>query len=131
MQYPQSMDELLKDGRTSQGKRYPRQNHKEPFTGEDFAEIRAPSPTGSLTFTARVGKNRSSWANFVEQYKDFEGEKIYNDGQFVYVPPQGQIPRGWLTILAQQPLVSPTEARRFPRQEGFIDQDSCHGKHVR
>jgi hypothetical protein len=54
------MDELLKDGRTFPGKRYLLQKHKEPFTGEDFVEIQVPSPTVSLSFTARMVKNRSS-----------------------------------------------------------------------
>lgn len=39
-EYPQSIDDLLKDPRSPTGKRYLRQKYKDPMTGEDFEEIK-------------------------------------------------------------------------------------------
>jgi type II secretory pathway pseudopilin PulG len=39
-QYPPSIDDLLKDGRTPAGKRHLRQKYKDPVNGEDFEEIK-------------------------------------------------------------------------------------------
>ena len=69
------MDELLKDGRTSQGKLYLRQNHKEPFTREDFVDIQAPLTNRITGVYTSSGKEPLKEANFPEQHKDFEGEK--------------------------------------------------------
>jgi len=38
--YPQSIDDLLTDGRTATGMRHLRQKYKDPISGEDFVEIR-------------------------------------------------------------------------------------------
>jgi type II secretory pathway pseudopilin PulG len=38
--YPQSIEDLLKDDRTATGKRHLRQKYKDPISGEDFVEIR-------------------------------------------------------------------------------------------
>lgn len=38
--YPMSIDDLLKDGRTPVGKRHLRRKYKDPMSGEDFVEIR-------------------------------------------------------------------------------------------
>ncbi|MCK9418349.1 MAG: type II secretion system GspH family protein [Nitrospirae bacterium] len=42
-QYPQSIDDLLKDSRSAAGKRHLRQQYKDPITGEDFEEIKHPA----------------------------------------------------------------------------------------
>jgi type II secretory pathway pseudopilin PulG len=41
-QYPQSIDDLLKDSRSAVGRHYLRQKFKDPITGEDFVEIKDP-----------------------------------------------------------------------------------------
>ena len=39
--YPQSIDDLLKDSRTATGMRHLRKQYKDPISGEDFVEIRS------------------------------------------------------------------------------------------
>jgi type II secretory pathway pseudopilin PulG len=41
-QYPQSIEDLVKDNRSATGKHYLRQKFKDPITGEDFVEIKNP-----------------------------------------------------------------------------------------
>jgi type II secretory pathway pseudopilin PulG len=110
MQYPPSVDELLKDSRTPQGKRYLRQKYKDPVTGEDFVEIRDPLSNRVTGVYSASEKEPIKQANFPEQYKDFEGKKRYSDWRFVYAPPQGHP-----VIPGQQIPLSPPEPRRLPR----------------
>ncbi len=114
MQYPQRMDELLKDGRTPLGKRYLRQKYKDPVTGEDFVEIRDPLSNRITGVYSPSKKEPLKQANFPEQFKDFEGKKRYGDWRFVYIPQQAQQvipgqPQGKPVITPgqQQPLPTP------------------------
>ncbi len=112
MQYPQRMDELLKDGRTPQGKRYLRQKYKDPVTGEDFVEIRDPFSNRITGVYSSSKKEPLKQANFPEQFKDFEGKKRYGDWRFVYVPQQAQLlvpgqPQG-------KPVTTPGQQQTLP-----------------
>jgi type II secretory pathway pseudopilin PulG len=116
MQYPQSMDELLKDSRTPQGKRYLRQKYKDPVTGEDFVEIRDPLSNRITGVYSASEKEPIKQANFPEQYKDFEGKKRYSDWRFVYAPPQG-LPQSVHSVIPGQRLpVSPPGPHTVPTQ---------------
>ncbi len=82
-QYPQSIDDLLVDNRTGSGKRHLRQRYKDPFTGEDFVEIRDPLTNRITGVHSGSDKTPLKQANFPVPYEDFAGKEKYSDWQFV------------------------------------------------
>ncbi|HUJ18631.1 MAG TPA: type II secretion system protein [Nitrospirota bacterium] len=84
-QYPQSIDELLKDPRTVDGKRYLRQKYKDPITGEDFAEMREQSSKRLVGVYSKSDKTPLKQTNFPDEDSDFEGKQKYSDWKFLYV----------------------------------------------
>ena len=98
--FPPSIDDLLKDPRTPSGKRHLRQKYKDPFTGEDFIEIR--DTLTKRIIGVRSGSDRTplKQANFPDQFRDFAGKSKYSEWQFVAVIPTGQqtIPGGPLPV---------------------------------
>ncbi|MGE5173711.1 MAG: type II secretion system protein [Betaproteobacteria bacterium] len=82
-QYPESIDKLLNDDRTSGGKRHLRQRYKDPFTGEDFIEIRDPLTNRITGVHSGSDKTPLKQANFPVPYEDFAGKEKYADWQFV------------------------------------------------
>ncbi len=94
MQYPQSIDDLIKDGRTPQGRRYLRQKYKDPITGEDFVEIRDQVTRRLTGVRSASEKEPLKQAGFQEAEKDFEGKKKYNEWKFQFTPKQALTPPG-------------------------------------
>jgi type II secretory pathway pseudopilin PulG len=93
-QYPQSIDDLLKDSRTLEGKRYLRQKYKDPITGEDFVEDRDQLSRRIIGVHSSSDKEPIKQANFPETsliYTDFVGKKKYSEWKFQFMP-QGQAP---------------------------------------
>jgi type II secretory pathway pseudopilin PulG len=86
MQYPASIDDLLKDGRTHTGKRHLRQKYKDPMTGEDFVEIRDQVTRRISGVHSASDKTPLKQANFPEPYQqEFAGKTKYSDWKFVPV----------------------------------------------
>ena len=83
-QYPASIDDLLKDGRTPSGKRYLRKKYKDPITGEDFVEIRDTNSRRILGVASASKKTPLKQANFPEAYEDFAGKTSYSDWKFIF-----------------------------------------------
>lgn len=80
-QYPQSIDDLLKDSRSAAGKRYLRRKYKDPITGEDFVEIRDQNKR-IIGVCSSSEKEPLKQGNFADRYKDFEKKNRYNDWKF-------------------------------------------------
>ncbi len=92
MQYPQSIDDLIKDSRTVDGKRYLRQKFKDPITGEDFVEIRDQLSRRIIGVCSSSDKEPLKQADFPDTsqiYKDFEGKKKYSEWKFQFMPQLG------------------------------------------
>jgi type II secretory pathway pseudopilin PulG len=97
-QYPQSIDDLLKDSRTVEGKRYLRQKYKDPITGEDFVEFRDPLSRRIIGVYSSSDKAPLKQANFPEPYREFEQKKKYSEWKFQLQqvgppPPVPQLPK--------------------------------------
>jgi len=106
-QFPQNIDDLLKDGRSAAGKRHLRQKYKDPITGEDFEVVRDQLKGNRITGVySKSEKEPLRTTGFEETYKSFEGKKKYNEWQFIFIPPTGTagLPMG--TVLPGQ-LVTP------------------------
>jgi len=89
-QYPQNIDELLKDSRSATGKRHLRQKYKDPITGEDFEVIRDMTKGNRITGVySKSDREPLRTAGFEDPYKEFEGKKTYNEWKFLFTPPQG------------------------------------------
>jgi type II secretory pathway pseudopilin PulG len=89
-QYPPSIDDLLSDPRTPAGKRHLRQKYKDPFTGEDFIEIRDPLTKRIIGVHSSSDKTPLKQANFPDQFQDFAGKSKYSDWQFISAVKAGQ-----------------------------------------
>ncbi len=88
-QYPPSIDDLLKDGRSAQGKRHLRQQYKDPMTGEDFEIIRDLTKGNRITGVySKSEKQPLKNTGFPEQYQSFEGKNSYKEWQFIFSPQQ-------------------------------------------
>jgi type II secretory pathway pseudopilin PulG len=89
LEYPQSIDDLLKDNRTAAGKRHLRQKYKDPITGEDFVEFRDKTKGNRITGVySSSDKEPLKQGNFPDQYKEFEGKKKYSEWKFMSKPGQ-------------------------------------------
>jgi type II secretory pathway pseudopilin PulG len=82
-QFPPSIDDLLKDPRTPSGKRHLRRKYKDPFTGEDFIEIRDPLSRRIIGVHSGSDRTPLRQANFPEAYQDFAGKNKYAEWEFV------------------------------------------------
>lgn len=85
-EFPQSIDDLLRDNRTATMRRHLRQKFKDPVSGEDFVEIRDQMTRRVIGVNSPSDREPLKQANFLEQYKDFEGKKKYSEWRFVYTP---------------------------------------------
>jgi type II secretory pathway pseudopilin PulG len=81
-QYPQSIEDLLKDNRTVNGRRHLRQQYKDPITGEDFVPIQDPATKRIAGVRSSSEKKPLKQADFPEECKDFEEKEHYSDWQF-------------------------------------------------
>jgi len=84
-QYPESIDNLLVDGRTPAGKRHLRQKYKDPITGEDFVEIREQLSRRIIGVHSSSDKSPIKTANFSDRDSEFEGKGKYSEWNFVFV----------------------------------------------
>jgi type II secretory pathway pseudopilin PulG len=91
-QYPPSIDELLKDSRTVNGKRHLRRKFKDPITGEDFVEIRETLSRRILGVHSPSDKEPLKKDNFPQQYQDFKGKEKYSDWKFQLLPVTAKTP---------------------------------------
>jgi type II secretory pathway pseudopilin PulG len=91
-QFPQSIDDLLKDKRTAAMKRHLRQKYKDPISGEDFTEIRDAATHRIIGIHSPSEKEPLKQVNFPEQDKDFERKTKYREWEFVYKPPPALMP---------------------------------------
>ncbi len=82
-QYPQTIDDLLTDGRTEVGMHYLRRKYKDPMTGKDFKEIRDPLSNRITGVYSESNMTPLKQANFPGLYKDFEGKQQYSDWRFI------------------------------------------------
>ena len=90
LQYPQNIDDLLKDGRSAAGKRHLRQQYKDPITGEDFEVFRDLTKGNRITGVySKSDKEPLKTTGFEDQYKEFEGKKKYNEWKFIFIQLQG------------------------------------------
>jgi len=90
-QYPQNIDDLLKDSRSAAGKRYLRQKYMDPITREDFEVIRDLTKGNRITGVySKSEKEPLRTTGFDEINKEFEGKKKYNEWKFYVTPPAVQ-----------------------------------------
>jgi type II secretory pathway pseudopilin PulG len=90
-QFPQSIDDLLKDDRTAQGKRHLRQKFSDPITGQDFEVIRDQARGNRITGVfSKSDREPLRKTGFTEPYQEFEGKKTYNEWKFIFRP--GDLP---------------------------------------
>jgi type II secretory pathway pseudopilin PulG len=86
-QYPQNIEDLLKDSRSAAGKRHLRQKYKDPMTGEDFEVIRDLTKGNRITGVySKSDKEPLKTAGFDEPFKEFEKKKKYNEWKFLFAP---------------------------------------------
>lgn len=90
VEFPQSIDDLLRDNRTAVMKRHLRQKFKDPVSGEDFVEIRDQVTRRINGVYSPSNKEPLKQANFPDVYRDFEGKKKYSEWKFVATPRPGQ-----------------------------------------
>jgi type II secretory pathway pseudopilin PulG len=102
-QYPPSIDDLLKDPRTASGKRHLRQKYKDPFTGENFIEIRDTLSKRIIGVHSGSDRTPLKQANFPEIYQDFAGKSKYSDWQFIPIIQSAQTLTGGIPLLRQLP----------------------------
>jgi type II secretory pathway pseudopilin PulG len=106
-QYPQNLDELLKDSRSAAGKRHLRQKYMDPITGEDFEVIRDLTKGNRITGVySKSDKEPIRTTGFDDPYKEFEGKKKYNEWKFVFTTPSGTqgLPLG---MVLPRPAIKP------------------------
>jgi type II secretory pathway pseudopilin PulG len=85
-QFPQNIDDLLRDDRTATGKRYLRQKYKDPLTGDDFIEIRDQTTRRIIGVKSASDKTPFKQADFGEENIEFQGKKKYSEWLFIYQP---------------------------------------------
>jgi hypothetical protein len=83
LQYPQSIDDLLQDNRTSTTKRYLRKKYKDPMTNEDFVAIKDPLTNRIIGVRSSSDKMPLKQADFPDIYKKFTAKSAYSEWDFV------------------------------------------------
>lgn len=89
MQYPPSVDDLLKDNRTPTGKRHLRRKYLDPITNKEFVEIRDQLSKRIIGFNSPSDQEPLRRGNFPDQYKEFAKKEKYSEWQFIFLPRQG------------------------------------------
>jgi len=93
--FPQSFEQLVKDTRYPNNKRYLRKEYLDPITNTDFQTI--PSMDGGFSGVYSSSNDIPlKQANFPVELVKFEGATQYSDWQFEYIPPKkksGAIPK--------------------------------------
>jgi type II secretory pathway pseudopilin PulG len=110
-QYPASIEDLLKDSRTADGKRYLRRKYKDPITGEDFVEerdLRTKQIVGVHSPSEKEPLKQTNFPATAAIYAEFEGKKKYSEWRFLYLPQGGQ-----------QPVISAITSTDTGKSSGF------------
>ena len=107
VQYPETVDQLLKDNRTLEGKRYLRQRFKDPISGEDFVEVRDQLSRRILGFHSPSDKQPLKQGNFPDPYREFEGKQRYSEWVFLFRPDQQKPPVPLAPGVPRQPVPQP------------------------
>lgn len=81
-QYPQSVDDLLTDNRTPQGKHHLRRRYKDPMTNEDFVEVRDALTKRIIGVRSASDKKPIRQGEFPLPYQDFTGKEKYSEWEF-------------------------------------------------
>lgn len=97
-QFPGTIDALLKDERSPNGKRHLRQQYKDPITGEDFELVRDMFHGNAIKGVySKSDKTPVKQSGFPAELQDFEGKTQYSEWQFIKEPapmtPAGLGPR--------------------------------------
>lgn len=88
VQYPESIDQLLKDSRSPNGKRHLRQKFKDPITGEDFV-LKIDQLSRRITGVhSSSEKEPIKKSNFSGDDRGFEGKTKYNEWIFEVITAQ-------------------------------------------
>jgi type II secretory pathway pseudopilin PulG len=97
IQYPNSIDSLLKDPRTPGVVRHLRNRYKDPITGEDFQPIKSKEGW-IIGVRSASDKEPAKTADFPPGLEAFTGKRKYREWEFVYryqpVLPPGHPPVG-------------------------------------
>jgi type II secretory pathway pseudopilin PulG len=82
-QFPNSIEVLLKDERSPNGRRHLRRRYQDPMTGEDFELIRDLFHGNTIKGVySKSEKAPIKQAGFPEELKDFEGKTSYREWKF-------------------------------------------------
>jgi type II secretory pathway pseudopilin PulG len=82
-QYPQSIEDLLKDSRSPNPKHHLRKKYLDPFTGEDFLEIRDPTSKRLIGVKSADVQMPLRQADFPAPYETFASKTRHTDWEFV------------------------------------------------
>lgn len=82
-QYPESLQDLLKDPRSLSTRRYLRQLYPDPVTNSGFLPLRAPQG-GIWGVRSSSGKKPFKTAGFDQDYTEFTNATSYGEWHFVY-----------------------------------------------
>jgi type II secretory pathway pseudopilin PulG len=99
--YPNKLEDLLKDPRSTQTLRHLRRLYKDPMTGADFEKVQVGGeitglPGAGQRFGGIKGVRSTSTlepfrvAGFKKPYESFNGAGTYHDWEFVYTPEKKQ-----------------------------------------
>lgn len=100
-QYPQSLDDLLRDPRLPGVTRYLRKRYYDPITGTtEWGLVKGAGDRITGVFS-RSEERPIKQANFSWADREFEGKEKYSEWTFVYQPKSARLPR------TGQPEVSP------------------------
>jgi type II secretory pathway pseudopilin PulG len=92
---PQSIDDLLSDGRFPQAMRHLRRKYQDPMTRKDFEVIRDLTKGNRISGVfSSSDKEPVKKTGFPEQYQAFENKKSYKEWTFVYAVKQVSGPAG-------------------------------------
>ncbi len=85
--YPARLEDLLKDPRSLEAKRYLRRLYPDPFTGEEWVIIK--DPAGGIRGVRSASEEEPFKKDgFPEEYEDFTDRLKYSEWEFSYSPPK-------------------------------------------
>ena len=119
-QYPQSLDDLLRDPRLPGVARYLRKHYYDPITGTtEWGLVKDPGDRIMGVFSLSEARPMKQ-ANFSAVDREFEGKEKYSEWTFVYQPrlarraPTGQPPAPPGTLTGAAPGAAPGVAPGVP-----------------
>jgi type II secretory pathway pseudopilin PulG len=121
--FPQSMEDLVKDPKSANGRRYLRKLYKDPVTGDDFQLIKDPV-RGLIGVSSKSRERPVKIANFSPIDHCFEGKESYREWEFeisqIALPaPAGAVQPATVPGSAPTPCTAPantsTEEKTTPK----------------